>query len=882
MTAPNTTPARMPRWLIILLIAMAGLMLEVGYTRIVSFKLWYYYTYLVIGLSLLGIGSGGILVAIWRPLREATTERIVAVCSVFGAISIGAGYFAVARLPVDTVEIWRYNASSLKHLALLGGICLALFATFIAFGIIVAILLGRAGAAIGRIYFADLLGAGLGCLFAIPVIMWLGPPRLIMLAALVFAVVGLLTLPGWNDGIEHPDPDRAWMPRALTGVGALSAMVLLLLGSIDGLLPEVKVERWKDFPDESQWSAEYSEWGPVFRVDVMSPIMDAPNRVLMHNATWGSGIWDFDGDVSSLTRYDGDARALPFHIFGPDDPPDSNLIIGSAGGNEILASLYYGVDDIRGVELNPVTVSLLEGRYREISGDLQARPDVDIIVGDGRTYLARSDDEFDMVWFVAPDSYAASNPASSGGFVLSESYLYTTEMLQETLEHLSDRGMLVAQFGESTFQFSPNRTSRYIVTARHALEQMGVEDPSQHIIVATHLNELFDLSTIIVKRTPFTPEEIERYEAGIVDVARNDPVQRGPEAPGPFGEFSVHVTIHAPGREIPPDQLERASDGIDEARERVMMVHRLAAGDQAEVRALIDAYGKDISVVTDDKPFFWHFSSFGHVLSNLTDPIDIFSPDPEEVIGERVMLLLLAISALYAAIFLFAPFVTVREQWRSMPFKGNSGLYFACLGLGFMLYEITLIQRLVLFLGYPTLSLTVTLAAILIFTGIGALLSERVVHRSREAMPILLGVLALLTVFYHSGLDAMSATFLSQEMPVRIALVLVVLAPLGLVLGMFMPLGLGVVGRITSHQQEYVAWSWAVNGFFSVIGSVLTTILSMMIGFRSVLILAFGTYLVAVAAFVALKRRSEELAELGSEPDAPMDTAEERAVPEPV
>src|SRR5690606_30582008 len=149
---------------------------------------------------------------------------------------------------------------------------------------------------------------------------------------------------------------------------------------------------------------------------------------------------------------------------------------------------------------------------------------------------------------------------------------------------------------------------------------------------------------------------------------------------GPFGEFSIHLPVHVPGEPLAPADLEVAAMGSDDARARISMVHRLAAGDDAEVAALVDAYGKDITVVTDDKPFFWNFSSFGTVLRHIGDPIDIFSPNPEEVIGERVMLLLLAISALYAAVFLFAPFVTVREQWRRMPFKFNSGLYFACLG----------------------------------------------------------------------------------------------------------------------------------------------------------------------------------------------------------
>jgi hypothetical protein len=62
-----------------------------------------------------------------------------------------------------------------------------------------------------------------------------------------------------------------------------------------------------------------------------------------------------------------------------------------------------------------------------------------------------------------------------------------------------------------------------------------------------------------------------------------------------------------------------------------------------------------------------------------------------------------------------------------------------------------------------------------------------------------------------------------------------------------MPLGLGVVAGLSEHADEYVAWSWAINGFFSVIGSVLTTILAMTFGFR--LVQSFGVVVYAVAAF---------------------------------
>ena len=165
MRAVTDDTARLPRALTIFLVSLAGLLLEVGYTRIVSFKLWYYYTYLVIGLALLGIGSGSVFVAVFGPVRRWTTDRIIAIASIWGAVSIALGYLVVAVLHVDTIVIWDYGTrASFNNLLRLGIICFAIFATFIAFGVIVSVLLGRARDGVGRMYFSDLVGAGLGCL----------------------------------------------------------------------------------------------------------------------------------------------------------------------------------------------------------------------------------------------------------------------------------------------------------------------------------------------------------------------------------------------------------------------------------------------------------------------------------------------------------------------------------------------------------------------------------------------------------------------------------------------------------------------------------------------------------------------------------------------
>jgi hypothetical protein len=188
----------------ILLVSFAALLLEISYTRVISFKLFYYYTYLVIGLALLGIGCGGVIVTVSRGLRRAETETILRWGLLLGAASVGVGYLIVATVRTDTLTIWDYGTlSSLKNLALLFGICLALLASFIAIGVMIATLFARQTERIGRLYFADLVGAGIAC-----------APATIFLAGLVLALAGLR--------LSISARSRAFLP--VLGLGAVAAM----------------------------------------------------------------------------------------------------------------------------------------------------------------------------------------------------------------------------------------------------------------------------------------------------------------------------------------------------------------------------------------------------------------------------------------------------------------------------------------------------------------------------------------------------------------------------------------------------------------------------------------------------------------------------------
>ncbi len=471
---------------------------------------------------------------------------------------------------------------------------------------------------------------------------------------------------------------------------------------------------------------------------------------------------------------------------------------------------------------------------------LRTRPSIHLNE-DGRSYLARSSQLDDLIWYPAPDSYAATNSALASANVLSESYLYTTNAVVANLQHLTSRGIFVAQFGEDG-NVNDLRTTRFVATARQALSQLGITDPTDHIMVAeSQVNFLgtIPLSTIVVSRTPFTPAAISSFLTA---------AKRVPNT----------TVLYAPGVTPTPNP-----------------VNSVVTVSNAKLGAFYSAFPYNVTPTTDNDPYFWHFARFGTVISHYTSSLN--SLDREDSVGERVLLLLLGLSVIVAAAFLLLPFIRIRETWSRMPSKRWSSTFFAGVGLGFIFFEITLMQLLNLFLGFPTYALTVTLASLLLFTGIGALLSRKIV-RPRRAIPQLFGAVVVLGLFYLFGLTPLTDALLTLPLAFRIVITFVLLAPLGLCFGMFMPLGLRQVSGGGEAGRAYVAWGWAVNGFAAVVGAALATILSMAYGFDVVLGLGMAAYAIATGAWVVLSGRVTPLdakSRMGSSP------AEGSAIPVP-
>jgi hypothetical protein len=178
-------------------------------------------------------------------------------------------------------------------------------------------------------------------------------------------------------------------------------------------------------------------------------------------------------------------------------------------------------------------------------------------------------------------------------------------------------------------------------------------------------------------------------------------------------------------------------------------------------------------------------------------------------------------------------------------------VYFLCLGMGYILVEIALISKYVLVLGNTTVSVSILITGMLVFSGMGSYASGRVLPRgAAAAVTVCLGISVLLMV-YALSLNILFAEIGMWSYSARIATCLVLLFPLAFLMGFPFALGMGTLAQLS--KERFFVWAWGINGSFSVVGSVLVPILSVLFGLSVVLFSAAALYLLAVPAFLQLR-----------------------------
>jgi hypothetical protein len=697
-------------------------------------------------------------------------------------------------------------------------------------GLVIALALTDARGAVGRLYGVNMVGSAVGCMLYVPALRALGGEGTVLLAtALACAGATCFAASGGGSAGGSGSGGRSSRGLAFIAGACTLALTLIAFGAPHAIFV-TPVAASKAMAQhmlrDPRLQLEAQRWDPLCRIDVVGP---GPSDTTSQRTIFQ------DGDAPTVLALGSAERTVDIfekeglaYLMSLDRAPKV-LAIGIGGGVDILQAVatHRPVPagqrvDFTGVEINATTTSLMRNELREKSGDRYELPGVRVLLDEGRSWLRRSPGTYDIIQMTGTDTYAA---LSSGSYVMSESYLYTAEAYDDFFAHLTDDGVISVL----RFRFEPPReTLRLAGIAVDALRRRGAEDPASHMVMLGFDGPKveidgqlvgLDYCAMLMRQRPFTADEVEIYRRYVAS------------RPG----TSV---LWAPG--LP--STGATTDFFEAVR----------AGTDAEFRK---NYVYNLDPVTDDRPFFFRYDKWADALAR------VFGVEPAtrgglgeeyasivgggaQPIGLIMLATVLGESAILVALLVLVPLLLFRREGLRVEGAGRWILYFFGLGAGYILVEIVAMQRFVLFLGNPGYAVTVVLITFLLFSGLGATLAgrsddpRRTLTRALLAVLLLIGVLAVaLPPVFHAAL--------ALPLPARIAITVLLLAPVALVMGMPFPSGLALLSR---RAGPLVPWAFGVNGGASVIASVIGILVAMAAGFSAAFLLAGLAYLAALLA----------------------------------
>jgi spermidine synthase len=817
MPAPNhaDTRAPLPTLIALFLASVALLALEIAQVRIFSYSIDPLLVFSAISVALLGLGAGGIAVALRPELTRGDVRPRLAGCLAGFALGVLVAHGVFAR----TSERIGFGASSGVV-----GAALPLLAVFVVpyffVGVFMSLVMTRYVRDIGRAYFVNLAGSALGCVVLYPLLRPLGVEIL---------VAGIAALVAWSAVALAPASTRGL--RAFCLVSAVLATVSVPFAvklfpfrpRPGDLYTLARAALQKRYPERSardyESRQEYSRWDPVSRVEVYAFPAEfgrvngvAPMRFFVQDSSAGSLLLaPQDHPEVARALFEGTVYGGAYAV---NPQPRDVLVIGLGGAPDIQAALHHGAHTVTGVEINASAIEAVRGPYARFLGDPYGQPHVTIVHRDGRSFVERTQQRYDVIQMTGADTYSASG---AGAFMFSESYLYTIEAFRRYFAVLADDGVLsVIRFGLEPL--------RIVATEIAALRSLGIAHPENHLIV---LQEGIWANVLLTRRA-LSPADAARVVSAVTAAAASTDRVHVPvyDVLG-FGLADRMQVLYAPGFSQPNTfsaLLEAAAVGREQT--------------------VLDRLALDYSATTDARPFFFQFLG----LRQLGAVFGAGANESWHMRGLRAYLQFLAVIALVAAALILLPLAVAKRRGLAGAAPPRALGYFTALGLGYLFVELTLMQKSALFLGHPTYSIAVTLLTLLLASGLGSGYAARLtapVHRvARVAALVVVGILAASEV----GLHPLFVALLPAPFAVRVAVLVVTTFPLGFVMGMPFPMGLRAA---SARGDTLVAWGLGVNSFASVLASLLAVPLAMFWGFPAVSMLAMGLY--AFAALTVLR-----------------------------
>lgn len=740
-------------------------MLEVAITRIFSAAIWYHFAFVAVSVALVGLGASGLVVQYGqKKIKENWTQNL----AIFSAWSI------TLFIPV-TLFVMHSLASQVIYLPLF----MVLFAVpFFFIGVIISAAFNAFSRVAGKLYAADLIGASAGALLVVLFLIMTGGEGTTLIVGMIAAVSA--TIFSWIA--------KSHKKKIISLIFvAFAASLLFINFSTQIFAIPTDPTAQKDLPiylhENPGSKIVKTQWNSFSRIDVVEGGTGNEGLVakIFIDGGAGTNIISWDGNLGSRQELATWMQYLPFKMMQNPEV----LVIGSGGGRDVIAALVSGSKDVTSVEINPIIFETVKS-YGDKAGNVYTQPYVDAYVDEGRSFVTRSSDKYDIVYIPFVDTWAS---VSSGGLSVSENFLYTVEGFQQYYDHLTDRGKIV------TVRWLID-APRFVSTFTKLLEQNGVpqEEVYKHLIMVTSDSYTQDPSVtmVIFSKAPFTNEEIRFLSES-------------------FNRYG-YKPILIPGQTIrePYPALLNGEIGLEQ---------------------FYELFQTKVYPVNDDNPYFLSFEK----------------PLP------AVVETLLYVSFVIVALFLVIPFAWMRRSGRGELGIASMIPYFAALGMGFILIELAILQKLILLIGNPTMTFAILLFTLLLSSGAGSLVSSKIIRNSTRNLVFVISGIAALGMLYVALLPSIIYSTISEPFEVKAIVSVAVLAPIGFLMGMPLPTGMRL---LKEYRPTYIPWMWAVNGAFSVLGAVLSIMLGIMYGSSEAMILGVSIYLVALGISFAWKKKT--------------------------
>lgn len=787
----------------LLLVSLSVLMLEFTLIRVLSVSLWYHFAFMIISIALLGLGISGVTIIISNRINKAEINSFLTITSLLYAISIIVSFTIINKIPFDPFSLF-VDSSQFLYLPIY---YVVITLPFFLAGLIIGQLFTRFKTSINTLYFYDLVGAGLSCFIFILVLPMFGGSGGIAVASMI-ACAGTLIF--------------ALEKNKLASIGLYGSLIMLVINGMfltnpEAFLPiQISTNKvYGNYMKENPDLLMQTKWNSFSKVDVLKDDGEAVDDYPVYTTIIDAGNSTTNiPKVPMLTdssRPPFDASNLAMLLKREDTA--KVFILGSGGGGEILTALTNGAKSVTAVEINPILNDLVE---KDFAGywtmGLAKDKRVKIITDDARSWLRGKRLKYDVIISAHTISASATN---SGAMSLVENYILTEEAVREYLNHLDINGILYITRPEA-------QIPRLVSTIKIAQQKNGGSDLKNQFFIFKRPPSEFEkdvsyLTGVLYKKAGFDEFDVQRLKtmAALLNL-----------------ETMYDPTSKQDG--IFKDIVE--SDNIYETVKKYPDMRLLPA--------------------TDDNPYFEHktdftdigFSTIKESFSQTDRAIVTLANKP---VAESTLIVLLLQTILISALLIFLP---IWLKFRKDPAtknvkKGKYILYFALLGLGYIIIEICLIQKFTLFLGQPVYTMLTVISTMLIFSGIGSMFSEKIIAlvKNVNIVYIIIAALTLIIGLVNPYLfEAMSRADIMWRVIVSVA----VLGPLAFFMGIPFPYGMS---RIDNNSKYLVAYGWGVNGFFSVLGSVLVIMLSMSFGFVMVFIISSVLYIAAMLVAKTMK-----------------------------